>query len=610
MKIIVYIFIFIPIFSYTQTGPGGVGSNNGSSNLDMWFDANQSVFSDAGVTPALNTEKVYQWNNISNSSTANAIEATFAYRPNYLTNSLNGYPTIAFDGNDDRLLSQSANTVTESSIFIVFFGTYEGGDNEDQLLNVTYNANSSVIEINSSTNLRARYYFGAGNGNTSINSTFSNGTPSVLTVNYDGGNTSEVFNLGASSNTANTSMVNQGTGTTCIGAHANNQGYFYGNIGEIIRYSSIVNSAQQIIIENYLAAKYGLSLTVNDLYDEDNPANGNYDHDVAGIGRVDAINTHSDAQGTGIVRILNPTNLDNDEFLFWGHDNGVAQATNGTDVPTGVSARFDRTWRASQTNSSGSPISVGNVDLAFDLSGLGNINTSDLRLLIDTDNDGLFDDETPISGATNTSGNIYQFSAVSNLSNNNRFTIATINSNQTPLPVELLGFDVKPIENRRVELHWQTASETNNDYFTIERSKNGVAWEALNTLDGAGNSSSLVNYSTVDNVPYTGISYYRLKQTDFDGEFAYSDIRSANIASGNTNKLEIWPNPATNIIRVLGNESELQNISFCNMLGQDVTDQTKRISNEDSMQLIDLSNLVSGIYYLKTKNTVNKLYKH
>jgi hypothetical protein len=164
-----------------------------------------------------------------------------------------------------------------------------------------------------------------------------------------------------------------------VGAHQ-----YGGDVAEVIVYNTTINSVQRIIVENYLSAKYGLSLSANDLYDEDDVVNGDYDNDVAGIGRVDASNLHDDAQGSGIVRILNPTNLGDDEFLIWGHDNGLAQAQETTDIPASVAARFVRVWRASEVNSASSAIDVGNIDMRWDLSNLGVITTSDLRLLIDT----------------------------------------------------------------------------------------------------------------------------------------------------------------------------------------------------------------------------------
>lgn len=112
------------------------------------------------------------------------------------------------------------------------------------------------------------------------------------------------------------------------------------------------------------------------------------------------------------------------------------------------------------------------------------------------------------------------------------------------LPIELLYFTANWIENEReVLLSWSTLSESDNDYFTIERSVDGVDWDVVREVDGAGTSSSTLKYSTVDEDPHLGVSYYRLKQTDFNGAFKYSPIVSLNKISDT--ELIVYPNPAS-----------------------------------------------------------------
>lgn len=89
-----------------------------------------------------------------------------------------------------------------------------------------------------------------------------------------------------------------------------------------------------------------------------------------------------------------------------------------------------------------------------------------------------------------------------------------------PLPIELLSFTYQ-IKNQHIILNWITASETNNDFFTIERSSDMQGWKALGNLPGAGNSNQRLSYQFSDIMPQEGISYYRLKQTDFDGKYEY-----------------------------------------------------------------------------------------
>jgi hypothetical protein len=111
------------------------------------------------------------------------------------------------------------------------------------------------------------------------------------------------------------------------------------------------------------------------------------------------------------------------------------------------------------------------------------------------------------------------------------------------LPIELLYFNGK-FNGKYNELKWSTATETNNDYFTIEKSKDGINWNKVIEVDGAGNSTSTLNYTFNDYSFSNTINYYRLKQTDFDGKFKYSNI----IAIDNTGSEPIKPIKITNIL--------------------------------------------------------------
>jgi hypothetical protein len=176
------------------------------------------------------------------------------------------------------------------------------------------------------------------------------------------------------------------------------------------------------------------------------------------------------------------------------------------------------------------------------------------------------------------------------------------------LPIELLNFNASPINNEIVLTKWQTATETNNDYFTIERSTDAINFDEVGRIDGAGNSSSLLSYSTIDKDPYFGTSYYRLKQTDFMGQFEYSQIKSVNLQELTSN-VSLYPNPANNELSIKGAPSELESVSIYNTLGQNVTSLISQVIINESQMVIDISKLSVGIYYVKTKTTANKVYK-
>lgn len=110
------------------------------------------------------------------------------------------------------------------------------------------------------------------------------------------------------------------------------------------------------------------------------------------------------------------------------------------------------------------------------------------------------------------------------------------------LPIELLSFTANLRPNDRiVDLNWVTLSEQDNDYFIVERSANGEDWEFVVMVDGAGNSSITLSYDEVDENPMYGVSYYRLKQVDFNGQYTYSP--SVSVASFTDDQLLLYPNP-------------------------------------------------------------------
>jgi len=94
-----------------------------------------------------------------------------------------------------------------------------------------------------------------------------------------------------------------------------------------------------------------------------------------------------------------------------------------------------------------------------------------------------------------------------------------------PLPIEILSLEALP-HDRSICINWITLTESNNDYFTIERSTDAVNFSEVIQIDGAGNSNWIIEYSVKDTEPLSGITYYRLKQTDFDGTYSYSPLVS------------------------------------------------------------------------------------
>jgi len=186
----------------------------------------------------------------------------------------------------------------------------------------------------------------------------------------------------------------------------------------------------------------------------------------------------------------------------------------------------------------------------------------------------------------------------------------------SPLPIELLSFEAI-CNNNSVNLLWSTASEKNNDYFTIERSSDGITFQTVLTVKGAGNSNQVINYSAVDVQPLGGIAYYRLKQTDYDGKFEYSQIIvTCNGSLGNTNgNINVYPNPASSGESVFLNMDGFKDkeilLVVINTLGEQL--YSKVILTDVSgftFEAIDpYSRLAPGVYYIVGSSNNNLFNK-
>lgn len=109
-----------------------------------------------------------------------------------------------------------------------------------------------------------------------------------------------------------------------------------------------------------------------------------------------------------------------------------------------------------------------------------------------------------------------------------------------PLPVQLVSFDAVQ-QNERIKLQWATSSELNSNYFEVQRSTNNSNWTVISTIKAAGNSSLPVSYESYDDQPVVGSSWYRLKETDYDGKTIYSETKQVNYQQ--TGKIAVYPNP-------------------------------------------------------------------
>ncbi len=165
---------------------------------------------------------------------------------------------------------------------------------------------------------------------------------------------------------------------------------------------------------------------------------------------------------------------------------------------------------------------------------------------------------------------------------------------QVPLSIELLDFETTCSEGK-VRLHWATAKEINHDSFGIERSQNGVDFSLIERIDAAGNSNEIRYYAYTDENPLTSLSYYRLKQTDFDGKYEYSSVKFASCGV-EKNSFIIYPNPASNNISIHFSDRQLHKVTLFNCLGHLLLAE-----NHNEKSEIAISTLPTGIYFLKVE---------
>jgi hypothetical protein len=176
----------------------------------------------------------------------------------------------------------------------------------------------------------------------------------------------------------------------------------------------------------------------------------------------------------------------------------------------------------------------------------------------------------------------------------------------TSLPIELISFGVEANDANEVVVDWSTASQIINDYFTIQRSIDGYEWVDVTKITGCGSCNTQIDYTYLDRNPYTGLSYYRLMQTDYDGAFEIFIPQSVTVTNDKTIGLHIIPNPAIDNIQL--------ELVYPDPTHRDYNHDV-RIYNSDGIEVykkfymgeledfnIDVKKLKTGYYIINTKS--------
>ncbi|BDS14622.1 T9SS type A sorting domain-containing protein [Aureispira anguillae] len=285
---------------------------------------------------------------------------------------------------------------------------------------------------------------------------------------------------------------------------------------------------------------------------------------------------------------INNTGL-TDIFSIRVADQLLKNGTNGLAFTEGV---VNNTWFIEENTTGGSLV---NMTLQWNSSQeLPNFIRSNAGIAHYTN--GAWDQSSGFGTASLVSGTQYQLSA-SGISSFSPFGIAT---QQIDLPVELIAFNAKRSNAILVQLDWATATEINNEGFYIERMLAPEnEFETIAYVEGQGNTVQQTLYQLTDENPYTGMSYYRLRQVDFDGTISYSEIRAV-AGKALEADLSVFPNPTSKEVTILLRNVDRQAavVSMLDASGKKVLEYTTILSAQKNIKLLNLDRFPSGIYLL------------
>lgn len=604
--------IFTIATSRASTGPGGIfsnlelwlradiGTDNTTDGLEVstWMDQsiNAYIFSDTELTDAIDGGPSYM----------NPVNKEFNQNPYLVFNAGTNSENLAFSGFNFPVDQFTTFTVFSSDAsgdgHLVSY--YSGGDQ----LNI-HAPDALKFELQDLTDVE-------------INRNIADGNAHILTFGTDAtiiDGPSNIYVDGAPElgNPFNfTSGVPSpfiSNGTLSLGQKISNESngnfganqHFVGNLAEVILIGNVLSDAERNKIESYLAIKYGITLD-NGGFDylssegtiifpgSSSSAFQMFGNDIAGIGRDDnSLFNQSDAQSinsASILRIIkNSVFTANNQWIVWGHNGNEIASNTANTIPSGIESRLSRIWKFKLTSAPS-----GTIDMKFDLSEIGFAEAEDLRILVDSDGD--FSNATILSPMVVQNGNIYTFSEIdmSHFQDEDVFTIGSVDSEQSPLPLNWLSFNVWE-DKGKVKLSWTTTNEINASHFEIERSRDGFDFIQINELSANNISDEINEYHFTDTSPYESINYYRVKQIDFDGNFEYSELKFVSLKELVWN-VEVYPNPVTKELRISSNYAIPGRIKVLDLNGRVMIDVPAQNLYGN---FLNISNLPQGVYQLK-----------
>lgn len=174
-----------------------------------------------------------------------------------------------------------------------------------------------------------------------------------------------------------------------------------------------------------------------------------------------------------------------------------------------------------------------------------------------------------------------------------------IGGSSSPVPIELIYFNVKPEGNQAV-LEWATATELNNSHFEVQRSLDGKSWKNIKNVRDKGNSFITTTYKTKDEAPAPTLNYYRLKQVDLDGSYKYSETKALDFRGILTSQ-KVYFSGDKLVLKLNGDEVSPMEISVTTIDGRNLYTEQITTSGSNNISLKHLPHLKQGIYLLQIK---------
>ncbi|MCE7996544.1 MAG: T9SS type A sorting domain-containing protein [Roseivirga sp.] len=622
---------------FVTCGPGGV-----NTNIALWLRADIEVFSDAGSTAAVDGNDVGQWNDQS-SPADNGSESNLGgggvIEPTYETGEINFNPVLRFTdpgSTNASYIETSTNTVSGDMTLISLFKTGQSDGSGTDF------ATSPALIGASETSGTLDYGMGMDDGTIWVNanttatfdaetsSTFNDSQPHFVTATRTQSSGAITIYVDANSETTGTGSTSALSDPTSFGVGNHSDGdtdaQYAGDIAETIVFSSVLTSDERNRVESYLSLKYGLTMNAADdggtggVDERDYRAadggviwdytgqTATYYNDIFGIGKDDLScfeQTQSKSENSDALVTFNNNGSfsTDDSFLISGNDNAAIEEIENKERPATINSRLNREWRVQETGT------VGSISLTYDMStisgplGTGTNNANLLRLMVDDDGD-FSNGGTTLISPTSIDGTANTVTFSVDFTDGQYYTLGS--TEEDALPITLISFDASVNDKNEVQLEWATAEEIGNSYFSIERSTDGVEFEIIGTREGAGNSNTVVEYSFTDIRPLNGEAFYRLRQTDFNGEFEHSEIKRVFVDNSAEIAFRVYPNPVNRgeiiSVKQSSGSAEMPSFSYQVLTLNGKVVRSGKSENAQGTVGIQTAGLGSGIYLLKVKS--------